>query len=238
MNDSLSLFFLSLDICCRRDHGVIFGRWIAGWISTQNDSSIVHATSAASFRVSVTPRGPDSGAFSTWTEVRNGPTDAATRSRGRRTRERARGTRRARYGRGRKRERVAEARDARGRILSWKMGEQDPLSLSPPSFFLSLTTFRSLSPSLFDEEGAQSGLYEGCRVLSGVRRFGVSTPLVAGKPRRFSRLMRRRPLRRGPYFRSLFLPLYFFSPLRLPLLSEISDGFTRVTGWPGRRMFL
>lgn len=43
------------------------------------------------------PRGPDSDAFSTWTEVRNGPTDAATRSRGRRTRERARGTRRARY---------------------------------------------------------------------------------------------------------------------------------------------
>lgn len=43
--------------------------------------------------VVVTLRGPDSGAFSTWTEVRNGPTDAATRSAGRRTRERARGTR-------------------------------------------------------------------------------------------------------------------------------------------------
>lgn len=174
--------------------------------------------SAASFRVSVTPGGPDSGAFSTWTEVRNGPTDAATRSRGRRTRERARGTRRARYGRGRKRERVAEARDARGRILSWKMGEQDPLSLSP--FFLSFSNYLSISlaPSLFDEEGAQSGLYEGCRVLSGVRRFGVSTPLVAGKPRRFSRPMRRRLLRRVPYFRSLFI--FFVSP-STPLIWEI-----------------
>lgn len=49
-------------------------------------------------------------------------------------------------------ERVAEAR---GRILSWKMGERDSPSLFPfHSFFLYL--FVSLS--LFDEEDAQSGL--------------------------------------------------------------------------------
>jgi len=45
-------------------------------MTTHDDA--VHATWAARFRLAVTPRGPDSGAFSTWTEVRNGPTDAAT----------------------------------------------------------------------------------------------------------------------------------------------------------------
>ena len=137
-------------------------RWI------QSDDNVVHATSAASFRVTLTPRGPDSGAFSTWTEVRNGPTDAATRSRGRRTRERARGTRRARYGRGEKegamgkeRERARErkrgwVRDVRGRILSWKMGKRDLLSLSPfLSFSLFLFFYIFISVSVPRRRGAR-----------------------------------------------------------------------------------
>lgn len=51
------------------------------------------------------------------------------------------------------RERGWRTGDARGRILSWKMGERDPLSFS-----LSLSFSFYISLSVFDEDGARSRL--------------------------------------------------------------------------------
>lgn len=89
-------------------------------------------------------------------------------------------------------------------------GTRSSISLSLSSRF-SLSLFLclsiSLSPSLFDEEEGAEWLQEGRRALSQGALAGGSTPLVAGKPRRFSRPMQRTPA--TPTFPIFALPLLF-----------------------------